>query len=86
MAPVIESKGIIKRFGAITALNKISFDVNQSEVFGFIGPDGSGKTTLFRLLSTLMLPDEGELKIMGVDSVRDRLYARQIQPVSGSYC
>jgi ABC-2 type transport system ATP-binding protein len=71
MAPVIESKGIIKRFGAITALNKISFDVNQSEVFGFIGPDGSGKTTLFRLLSTLMLPDEGELKIMGVDSVRD---------------
>jgi ABC-2 type transport system ATP-binding protein len=71
MAPVIESKGIIKRFGSTTALDKISFSVDPSEIFGFIGPDGSGKTTLFRLITTLMVPDEGEIKVMGFDSVKD---------------
>jgi ABC-2 type transport system ATP-binding protein len=71
MAPVIESRGIIKRFGSTTALNKISFEVNQSEVFGFIGPDGAGKTTLFRIITTLMLPDEGKMNVMGFDSVKD---------------
>ncbi len=49
------------------ALNDISFDVNQGEIFGFIGPDGAGKTTLFRILTTLLLPDEGEVTLMGLD-------------------
>ena len=71
MDHVIESNGIVKRFGNITALNNISFHINQSEIFGFIGPDGAGKTTLFRLITTLMLPDEGELKVLGLDSVKD---------------
>ena len=71
MAPVIESKGIIKRFGPTTALNNITFDITQSEIFGFIGPDGAGKTTLFRIITTLLLPDEGEMKVLGLDSVKD---------------
>ena len=67
MQRVIESSGISKSFGATQALRKISFSVNESEIFGFIGPDGSGKTTLFRIITTLLLPDEGELQVFGVD-------------------
>jgi ABC-type multidrug transport system ATPase subunit len=46
-----------------------SFEVNESEIFGFIGPDGAGKTTLFRIITTLLLPDEGEIKVLGLDAI-----------------
>src|SRR5450759_4503236 len=49
----------------------ISFSVNESEIFGFIGPDGAGKTTLFRIITTLLLPDEGEMSVLGMDSTTD---------------
>jgi ABC-2 type transport system ATP-binding protein len=67
MLKAIESLEITKTFGATKALDNISFSVNESEVFGFIGPDGAGKTTLFRIITTLMLPDEGTLKVLGMD-------------------
>ncbi|NSW94123.1 MAG: ABC transporter ATP-binding protein [Bacteroidales bacterium] len=69
MAPVIESVNISKKFGNITALYDVSFEVNVNEIFGFIGPDGSGKTTLFRIIATLLLPDSGSMKVLGLDSV-----------------
>lgn len=69
MQPVIESSGISKSFGTTRALDNITFTVERSGIFGFIGPDGAGKTTLFRILTTLMLPDKGSLKILGIDSV-----------------
>jgi ABC-2 type transport system ATP-binding protein len=71
MQKVIESSGISKKFGATQALKDISFSVNESEIFGFIGPDGAGKTTLFRIITTLLLPDEGEMKVMGLDTTID---------------
>jgi ABC-type multidrug transport system ATPase subunit len=67
MIKAIESSGISKKFGTTEALKDISFDVNEGEIFGFIGPDGAGKTTLFRIITTLILPDEGDLKVMGLD-------------------
>jgi len=67
MKSAVESSGICKKFGDTQALNDISFSVNESEVFGFIGPDGAGKTTLFRIITTLLLPDKGEMKIMDLD-------------------
>jgi ABC-2 type transport system ATP-binding protein len=67
MQKIIESSGISKNFGVTKALKDISFSVNESEIFGFIGPDGAGKTTLFRIITTLLLPDSGELKILGLD-------------------
>jgi ABC-type multidrug transport system ATPase subunit len=70
MQKVIESTGISKKFGAIQALKDISFSVNESEIFGFIGPDGAGKTTLFRIITTLLLPDEGGMKVLGLDCVK----------------
>jgi len=68
MQKIIESSAIGKKFGATQALKDISFSVNEGEIFGFIGPDGAGKTTLFRIITTLILQDEGEMKVLGLDS------------------
>ncbi len=56
-----------KSYAKITALHDISFDVDKGEIFGIIGPDGAGKTTLFRILATLILSDEGTAAIGGLD-------------------
>jgi ABC-type multidrug transport system ATPase subunit len=68
MQKVVEASGISKKFGETQALKNISFEVNESEIFGFIGPDGAGKTTLFRIITTLLLPDEGEMKVLGLNT------------------
>lgn len=70
MNPVVVHD-LAKRFGDTTALDGISFDVHDAELFGFIGPDGAGKTTLFRILTTLILPDAGTAHVLGLDVVRD---------------
>ena len=68
-------KGIQKTFkvekSTVTALREISFEVEQGELFGLIGPDGAGKTTLFRILTTLMLADKGTAYVDGLDVVAD---------------
>jgi ABC-2 type transport system ATP-binding protein len=69
MQKIIEASEISRSFGKTQALNKISFDVNESEIFGFIGPDGAGKTTLFRIITTLLLPDEGTISVLGKDCI-----------------
>ncbi|MFN8241801.1 MAG: ABC transporter ATP-binding protein [Bacteroidales bacterium] len=68
---VIESEGISKSFGQTKALDNLSFTVGESELFGFIGPDGAGKTTLFRLITSLILPDSGRLSVLGMDTRKD---------------
>ena len=60
-----------KRFGETEALTGISFEAAQGELFGLVGPDGAGKTTLFRILTTLLLPDAGTATVLGLDVVRD---------------
>jgi ABC-type multidrug transport system ATPase subunit len=66
---------IVKRYGekknAVEALHGISFDVRKGELFGLIGPDGAGKTSLFRILTTLLIPDEGRASVDGFDVVRN---------------
>ncbi len=71
MNKAIESSGIYKSFGQTKALENISFSVDEGEIFGFIGPDGSGKTTLFRIITTLLLPDKGSMKVLNMDAVKD---------------
>lgn len=71
MQKAIELSGISKNFGATKALNDISFSVDDSEVFGLIGPDGGGKTTLFRIITTLLLQDEGRARVLGMDCISD---------------
>jgi ABC-type multidrug transport system ATPase subunit len=67
----IEAQGLSKRFGDVRALDDVSFAVKPGELFGFIGPDGAGKTTLFRILTTLQRPDTGSARVLGLDVVKD---------------
>jgi len=64
-------KNIEKKYGNVVALNQTSFEIQKGEIFGLIGPDGAGKTTLIRILTTLILPDNGSAEIMGFDVVND---------------
>ena len=67
----ISVQNIKKSYGKTIALNDLSFDVERGELFGIIGPDGSGKTTLFRILATILLADAGSASVDGFDVVRD---------------
>jgi ABC-2 type transport system ATP-binding protein len=67
----VEARGLVRRFGDHVALQDVSFDVAPGELYGVIGPDGSGKTTLFRILVTLLLPDAGTARVLGRDVVKD---------------
>jgi len=64
---IIAVSGLAKKFGAITAVNDISFDVVNGEIFGFLGPNGAGKTTTIRMLTGLLTPDAGTVAIEGID-------------------
>lgn len=68
---MIEVNTISKSYDETEALKEISLKVNEGELFGLIGPDGAGKTTLMRILMTLLLPDSGEAKMDGLDVVKD---------------
>ena len=76
VAPVVV-RGLAKRYGASVALDDVSLDVRPGELFGLVGPDGGGKTTLFRILATLVLPDAGEATVLGLDVVRDLWAVRE---------
>lgn len=60
-----------KSYGEVAALKRVSFEVEQGELFGLIGPDGAGKTTLFRILTTLLLPDNGSAFVTGLEVVKE---------------
>lgn len=74
---IIKVEGVTKHFGATCALNNVSFTVEEGQLFGIIGPDGAGKTTLYRLLTTLYVPEKGRLEVCGYDTVT------QMQPIRG---
>ncbi|MFC2630289.1 MAG: ATP-binding cassette domain-containing protein, partial [Porphyromonas sp.] len=65
----IEVSHLSKRYGQVEALHDVSFSVGKGELFGLIGPDGAGKTTMYRLLCTLLLPDSGTATVDGYDVV-----------------
>ncbi|MDP4129176.1 MAG: ABC transporter ATP-binding protein [Bacteroidota bacterium] len=70
----IEVKGLTKTYekGKVLAVDNISFNVEKAELFGLIGPDGAGKTSIFRMLVTVLLADNGEASVNGFDVVKDR--------------
>ena len=71
MTPVVDVRGVTKNYGTLRALDGVSFSVAPGEMFGLIGPDGAGKSTLYRLLATLLVPDTGSLTVLGLDTVKD---------------
>lgn len=73
----IEAEGLSKRFGSLTAVDRLSFEVGTGEIFGLLGPNGSGKTTTVRLLSCLIAPSEGSARVAGFDILDDPLKVRE---------
>jgi ABC-type multidrug transport system ATPase subunit len=71
MQASVEINNVSKSFGETLALNNLSCSINEGELFGFIGPDGAGKTTLFRILTTLLLADKGDVKVAGFEVVKE---------------
>ena len=69
---IIEVKNLTKKFDDFTAVNNISFSVEKGEIFAFLGPNGAGKTTTIKMLTTLLEPTEGEVKISNFDLKKER--------------
>ncbi|MCX6660648.1 MAG: ABC transporter ATP-binding protein [Candidatus Bathyarchaeota archaeon] len=76
--PRIEADALTKRFGSLTAVDRLSFDVKEGEVFGLLGPNGAGKTTTVRMLACLILPSEGSGRVGGHDIIKDSMKIREI--------
>lgn len=71
MANVIETCGLTKRYGQLTAVDGVNLSVGEGELFGLIGPDGAGKSSIYRMLATLMPPDGGTARVLGLDVAAD---------------
>lgn len=71
LPPIVSADGLIKRFAEIAAIDGLGFSVNRGEIFGLVGPDGAGKTTIMRMLAGVLPPDTGRIVIDGIDIVTD---------------
>ena len=76
-APIIRVQHLVKKFGDVTAVDDVSFDVRRAEIFAFLGPNGAGKTTTIRMLTTLLHPTSGSLELDGLDPTSRRNEVRQ---------
>ena len=72
MTALLEARGVVKRFGGLTAVDRVDISVGAGEMVGLIGPNGSGKTTLFDCLSRVSSLDSGSVRFDGVDITRHR--------------
>lgn len=76
--PVIEVNDLVKRYGDTTALDGVDLTVDEGEILGVLGPNGAGKTTAVECIAGLRTPDEGEVRVLGLDPRRDRTRLRQV--------
>jgi ABC-2 type transport system ATP-binding protein len=84
-SPIIRTEGIVKSFGAVEALKGIDLQVAPGTVFGLLGPNGAGKTTGVRILTTLLMPDQGRAEVAGLDVVRDAEALRSQIGLAGQF-
>ncbi|MFD6136160.1 ATP-binding cassette domain-containing protein [Isoptericola sp. NPDC060257] len=85
MSAAFEAEGLVKRFGATTALDGVDLRAERGTVLGVLGPNGAGKTTAIRVLATLLRPDAGRATVDGVDVGRDPVAARRRIGLTGQY-
>jgi ABC-2 type transport system ATP-binding protein len=74
---VIQVRNLVKTFGTFSAVNDVSFDVAEAEIFAFLGPNGAGKTTTIKMLTTLLKPSSGQIQLDGLDPQTHQNQARQ---------
>jgi ABC-2 type transport system ATP-binding protein len=77
MQPVVEIRGVSKRFGGVVALEDVDLDIRAGEIFALLGPNGAGKTTLISIVSGLLRASAGEVRVLGQDVVRDYRFTRR---------
>jgi ABC-2 type transport system ATP-binding protein len=85
MAEAIVAEGLVKRYGAVTALDGLGLAVREGTVMALLGPNGAGKTTAVRVLTTLLKPDAGRATVVGLDVVADAARLRRVIGLSGQY-
>jgi ABC-2 type transport system ATP-binding protein len=78
MPPILEVNNLVKKYGEMTAVKGISFDIQQGEIFSLLGPNGAGKTTTISVLSTLYLPTSGDAQIGGFSVTKEPMAVREI--------
>ena len=81
----IEAEGLVKRYGAVRALDDFSIAVDEGTVLGLLGPNGAGKTTAVRIFTTLLVPDGGWARVAGLDVAQDARRLREVIGLSGQY-
>ena len=84
-ADAIVARGLIKRFGATTAVDGIDLTIAAGTVFGLLGPNGAGKTTIVNILATLVVPDDGQASVHGYDVITQAHRVRQLIGLTGQY-
>jgi ABC-2 type transport system ATP-binding protein len=85
MTDAVVAQGLVKRYGDVTALDGLDLRVPQGTVLGVLGPNGAGKTTAVRVLTTLLVPDEGSASVAGIDVSRHPEQVRRVIGLSGQY-
>jgi len=85
MAPIIEARGLAKRFGTTQALDGLDLTAESGQVVALLGPNGAGKTTFIRTVATLLQPDRGELRVGGYDVRRQAAEVRRIIGLAGQF-
>src|SRR3954454_10064774 len=83
--PAISVSGLAKAFGSVRALDGVDLEAAPGTVLGLLGPNGAGKTTAVRIMTTLLRPDAGEIRVAGVDAVRDPGLLRERIGLAGQY-
>ena len=81
----VEINGLTKTFGQQTAVDQVSFNIKRGEVFGLLGPNGAGKTTTLRMMTTLLQPTSGDIKIFGYDVKTESQTVRSLFGLTGQY-
>jgi len=84
-AHAVVARGLTKRFGATTAVNRADLAIRAGTVFGLLGPNGAGKTTIVRMLATLLAPDAGQASVLGYDVAAQAHQVRQLIGLAGQY-
>src|SRR5438128_9723122 len=85
MSDAVVAQGLVKRYGDVTALAGLELRAPQGTVLGVLGPNGAGKTTAVRVLTTLLVPDEGSASVAGIDVAKHPEQVRRVIGLSGQY-
>lgn len=85
MSAFFEARGLVKRFGGLTAVDDVSFEMGRREMVGIIGPNGAGKTTLLRLITKILRPDSGRIVFQGEDITKARPWDVVNRGIAGTF-